>query len=141
MKLNVGISLSFEGVYVYVSYFLTGENRNYNRSKAAFDRVRPFENFFRVRTCGDRIGRGLGAWQIAVRGSYGDYSDDDIDGGVGKAITVGLNWFWTPHSRMQFNYIHGKITNSWARGNATAPDQPLLSGTYDIIGARFMVNF
>jgi phosphate-selective porin OprO/OprP len=83
----------------------------------------------------------LGAWQVAVRGSYADYSDDDIQGGIGKAITVGLNWYWTAYARLQVNYIHGKIDNSWARGSGIAPDLPLLSGSYDIIGGRFMVYF
>ena len=33
--------------YIQASYFLTGENRVYDRSMARWTRVRPFENFFR----------------------------------------------------------------------------------------------
>lgn len=53
----------------------------------------------------------------------------------------GLNWHWTPYARMQFNYIHGRIEDSWARGREVNRDDPLVSGSYDIIGARFMVDF
>ena len=41
--------------------------------------------------------------------------------------TTGLNWYWNPYARMQFNYIRGGVT----RG----PD----GGDYDIIGVRMMV--
>ena len=61
-----GASNNLYGGYAFVSYFLTGENRPYNRKLGVFDRVRPYENFFRVRTCdGDvahrlrRLGTGL----------------------------------------------------------------------------------
>jgi phosphate-selective porin OprO/OprP len=133
--------LTFQGGYVYASYFLTGEHMVWDRRTNQLGRVVPFQNFFRVRSCDGRVGCGLGAWQIAVRGSYADYSDDDIHGGIGKAITVGLNWYWTPYARMQFNYIHGKIDDSWSRGREVNRDEPLVTGSYDIIGARFMVDF
>lgn len=74
--------LTFQGGYVYASYFLTGEHMVWDRTRNRLGRVVPFENFFHVRTCDGCIGRGLGAWQIAVRGSYADYSDDDIHGGI-----------------------------------------------------------
>ena len=35
----------FHGAYAYVSFFLTGENRAYKASDAAFGRVRPEKNF------------------------------------------------------------------------------------------------
>ncbi len=64
-------SNNFYGGYAYVSYFLTGENRPYNRKMGVFDRVRPYEDFFRVRTCdGSTVtGRGAGKWPIASRTS------------------------------------------------------------------------
>ena len=134
--------LTLHGGYVYASYFLTGEHMAWDRKTNQLARMIPHENFFRVRTCDGGIGRGLGAWQVAVRGSYADYSDDDINGGLGKAVTFGLNWYWTPYSRMQFNYIHGQIDDSWAIGSTNpGPGSPLVSGTYDIIGTRFMVDF
>ncbi len=60
-------SNDFYGGYAFVSYFLTGENRPYNRKMGVFDRVRPYEDFFRVRTCdGSTCHRPApGNWPIA----------------------------------------------------------------------------
>jgi phosphate-selective porin OprO/OprP len=134
--------LNFDGGYAYASFFLTGEHMVWDRTTNQLGRVVPHNDFFLARYCCGRVaGRGMGAWQIAVRGSYADYSDDDINGGIGKALTVGLNWYWTAYSRMQVNYIHGEIKDSWSLGPITTPGQPLRSGEYDIVGARFMIDF
>ena len=61
--------------YAFVSYFLTGENRPYNRKMGVFDRVKPYEDFFRVRTCDGNVGTGHGAWELAYRFSYIDMLD------------------------------------------------------------------
>ena len=44
-----GADCKAQGAYAYVSYFLTGENRPYDRTRGIFGRVKPYENFFRVR--------------------------------------------------------------------------------------------
>lgn len=62
-----GPCLIFDAAYVNVSYFLTGENRTYNKQFGIIDRVFPFEDFFRVRTGGGSISTGKGAWEIAAR--------------------------------------------------------------------------
>ena len=97
-----GNDLHFGGGYVYVSYFLTGEHMPWNRRSGTIGRIKPFENFFLVRTSDGQCGTGLGAWQLGVRYSYGDLNDLDILGGIGESVTFGLNWFWTPNARMQF---------------------------------------
>ena len=127
---GTGNDLHFGGGYVYASYFLTGEHMPWNRRSGTLDRITPFENFFLVRTCDGNCEHGLGAWQVAVRYSYADFNDLDILGGIGESLTVGLNWYWTPNARMQVNWINGTIDNN--SGN---------SGNYDIVGARFMVDF
>jgi phosphate-selective porin OprO/OprP len=89
-----------------------------------------------VTRCGeDPAPRGWGAWQVAVRWSYADFNDQDIFGGIGESLTVGLNWYWTPNARMQLNWLHGTIDE-----NAITRDISL-SGRYDIVGARFLVDF
>jgi phosphate-selective porin OprO/OprP len=110
----------------------------WDRESGTLDRIKPFENFFLVDTCNDGVRGGWGAWQIAARYSKGDLSDDDIQGGIGESVTFGLNWYWNPYARMQFNYIYGKIYD-----NALNAD-PVVSvdfGNYQILGARFMVDF
>ncbi|REK24700.1 MAG: porin [Planctomycetota bacterium] len=133
---GVGDDLGFYGGYIYASYFLTGEHMPWNRERGVLGRVKPFENYFAVRTCDGAVERGIGAWQIAARYSYADFHDADVLGGVGESFTFGLNWYWTPYARMQFNYIHGEIEN-----NGVTQDPLVLSGNYDILGARFMVDF
>src|SRR5690606_33905641 len=68
----VGPDVQFHGAYVYAAYFLTGEHMPWDRESGTLERIRPFENFFLVNRCGGGVGNGLGAWQIAVRYSYGD---------------------------------------------------------------------
>lgn len=136
---RAGSDLQFNGAYAYVSYFLTGEHIPWDRRTGCLGRVKPFENFFLVDRCCGGTGWGLGAWQVACRYSYADFSDENIFGGTGESITAGLNWHWTPYARMQFNYIHGEIRDADVDNNPAAPN--LVSGEYDIIGTRVMVDF
>lgn len=103
--------------------------------------MKPFENFFWVNRCDECRGWGLGAWQVAARYSHGDFSDQDIFGGVGDSFTFGLNWWWTPYSRVQFNYLIGSIDQRAAVGGAPLDPSVSTSGQYDMFGLRFMVDF
>ena len=125
-----GDSLQFHGGYFQLAYMLTGEHQSWQRKTGTIGRVKPFENFFAVRDKNSNVQRGLGAWQIAARYSYADLTDQDIVGGRGTSLTLGLNWWWTPHTRWQFNYINGEID-----------DSDIGIGNYDIFGMRFMVDF
>lgn len=102
------------GAYVYVSYFLTGEHRPYDRKKGAFDRVRPFTNFFRVRAS-DGVQTGWGAWEVAYRYSCIDLVDLDagVNGGIADDHTLGLNWYLNPYTRLMFNYVLAKSTDRY----------------------------
>jgi phosphate-selective porin OprO and OprP len=126
----------FWGAYGYASYFLTGEHIPWDRKSGTLGKVKPFQNFWMVDTCDGCTEAGWGAWQAAVRYSYADFNDDGVLGGIGESVTFGLNWWWNPNTRIQFNYIHGRIENS-TRGNSVAPS----TGDYDILGTRFMVFF
>ena len=50
----------FGGFYIYASVFLTGESRNYKASSAAFDRVRPKQNY------APGEGPGAGKWPSVI---------------------------------------------------------------------------
>ncbi len=123
---------------VYVSYFLTGEHMPWDRKSGTLARPVPFQNFWLVDRCDGCREGGWGAWQIAARYSNADYNDQDIFGGDGESFTFGLNWYWNPNARMQFNYINGKITDRNV-GTVAAPD--LQTGAYNIFGTRFMIDF
>jgi phosphate-selective porin OprO/OprP len=131
---GTGPDLHFHGAYVYVAYMLTGEHVPLSRRSGTIDRVRPFENFFLVNTCSDGVAGGWGAWQVALRYSYLDLTDNDILGGVENNTTLGLVWYFNSHSSMQFNAIYGDIDNR-------APVGGFTDGHFIALGTRLRVNF
>ena len=90
---------SFSGYYGQVSYFLTGEKRKYKNSLAGFDRVKPNNNM--------KEGEGWGALELAARYSSMDLSE--AHAGVLNDITIGLNWYLNPCTRVMFNYVMGTM--------------------------------
>ncbi len=106
VKRSAAADPDFDAMYVETSYWLTGENRVYKRTSGTFDRVKPFENFFRVRDENGNIFMGKGAWQLAYRFGYIDLVDATVDGGRADVHTMGVNWHLTPYSRLMANYIY-----------------------------------
>ena len=95
---NAHDDYNFSSYYSQVSYFITGEKRNYKNSFAGFDRVKPNNNM------GDD---GFGALELALRYSSMDLSE--ADAGTLNDITVGLNWYLNPCTRVMFNYVMGTL--------------------------------
>ena len=107
-----GPILFFNGYMAQVSYFLTGEHRPYDRRLGIHDRVKPFEDFFRVRTKSRGIQTGLGAWEVAARFSNIVLNDKNIQGNNLTDFTVGLNWYLNPYTRWKFNYIRAFLEDT-----------------------------
>jgi phosphate-selective porin OprO/OprP len=126
--------LYFHGGYGYVAWFLTGEHIPWEREDGIIGRAEPFENFFLIERATGGVGGGWGAWQIAYRYSYADFTDADIFGGIGSSHTLGLNWYLSPYSKVQFNYVNGFIEQREAGSG-------LVAGGYDIMGTRLVVDF
>jgi phosphate-selective porin OprO/OprP len=124
-----GPPLHFHGAYGFVSYFLTGEHRTYNRQMGIMDRVYPFENFFRVRT-DEGIERGAGAWEIAARWSFIDLDSQNIEGGTLNDLTLSLNWHLNPYTRVRWEYIHALLDRA-----------PVGNSAAQIFGMRFDIDF
>jgi phosphate-selective porin OprO/OprP len=115
------------GAYAYVSYFVTGENRIYERygqHGAQFARNVPRSNFFAVPG-----GYGPGALELKARTSYLDLNS--LDAGQYNDLTVGFNWYWTDRIRTMFDWIH-----PW-----TTDDTPFGDTQSDIIAMRMDFNF
>jgi phosphate-selective porin OprO/OprP len=89
---------NFDGYYAQISYFLTGEHRKYKPSSGAFSRVKPKKNW--------GWNKGPGAWEVAVRYSSVDLDDSSVSGGELDDVTVGLNWYLNPNTRLMWNYVH-----------------------------------
>ena len=96
---ETGGDLAFNGYYIYGSYFLTSDLRNYKADKGVFDIIQPAQTF---RLHGD----GWGAWELATRYSVLDLNDADINGGEERNFSLGLNWYPNSFVRLMANYIH-----------------------------------
>ena len=96
---ETGGDLAFDGYYLYGSYFLTNDSRNYRADKGVFDIIQPARPF---RLHSD----GWGAWEVATRYSGLDLNDADVSGGDEQNVTLGLNWYPNSFVRFMANYIH-----------------------------------
>ncbi|MDD5462948.1 MAG: porin [Methylococcales bacterium] len=101
---NYGSSDHLEGYYVFGSYFLTGESRNYSTKKGAFDRQKPNKNF-------SLKNGGWGAWEVAARFDSLDMNTQHVNGGNLQNGTLALNWYLNPHVRFMADVEH-VFTNS-----------------------------
>ena len=91
-----GTDAAFFGYYVVVSVAITGEHRAYSRSAASSQGITPKRSFG---------AGGVGAWEIATRYSCLDLDDAGIAGGTLRDITLGLNWYLNPNTRLMCNYV------------------------------------
>ncbi|MFC1888231.1 OprO/OprP family phosphate-selective porin [Thermodesulfobacteriota bacterium] len=112
---------SIYGYYIYVSWFLTGENRPYKSSSGKFGRVRPRKNFL-----GNT--KGAGAWEVAVRYSHLDLDDEEgrLHGGILNDFSTGINWYLNAHTRVMLNYVFADLEDV---------------GNTSIFQMRFQVDF
>lgn len=127
VNLLSGETVQVGGAYSHLSYFLTGENRIFERfgqHGAQFGRQKPFTNFFAVPGC-----IGWGAWEAKARWSYLELSE--ADSGQYNDLTVGFNWYWSDRTRIMFDWIH-PVTSSQTVFGATESD---------LIAMRFDVNW
>jgi phosphate-selective porin len=110
-----------------LSYFLTGENRVYERfgqHGAQFGRNKPFENLSITKQ-----GRSWGAWESKVRWSYLDLTD--MSAGQYNDLSAGLNWYWSDRTRVMFDWIHPLTTADTVFGSTAS----------DLLAIRFDVNW
>ena len=97
---EIGNNDFLSSYYGQVSYFITGESRTYKNSLSGFGRVKPINNY------GEN---GWGAFEIAARVSQMDLSS--VENGTLDDITLGLNWYLNPNTRVMMNYVMGEMTN------------------------------
>ncbi|MFH0813384.1 MAG: porin [Pseudomonadota bacterium] len=91
---------------VWVSYFLTGEEKQFQDIFFAWRQPKPKQNF--------SLKQGTwGAWEILARYSYKDASEELFNSGIlegsrsGYSVTGGLRWIWNPKVRLMLdvNYL------------------------------------
>lgn len=101
VNLLAGPAAHVGGAYAHISYFLTGENRQYERfgqHGAQFGRNVPAVNFY-----ANRQGRGPGAWELKARWSYLDLTD--LQAGQYNDLSTGFNWYWSDRTRIMCDWI------------------------------------
>lgn len=87
----------FSGWYIQGGFFLTGETRGYRMDQAEFTTVKPYNE--------------SGAWEVALRLSSLDLTDEDAEifGGSADNITLALNWYANENVTLKFNYIRADL--------------------------------
>jgi phosphate-selective porin OprO/OprP len=102
-------SYSSAHYYATLSWFITGEHRNYSKKKTAFDIIRPRKSFGKE--------GGPGAFELAFRFSRTDFNADDFNGGLMDNYTVGLNWYMNSAVKIAANYIY-TVSKSYYEGHS-----------------------
>jgi phosphate-selective porin OprO/OprP len=127
VRLTAGDSILVNGAYAHLSFFLTGEHRQFERfgqHGAQFGRNAPFTNVFFVKGA-----RGLGAWEAKVRWSRLDLTS--ANAGQYNDVSAGLNWYWSDRTRVMFDWIHPMTSSETVFGAVNA----------DILAMRFDWNW
>jgi len=88
----------FFAYYGTLSWFITGEHKNYVKSKTTFSRLSPKKNLGQ--------GGGFGAVELSLRYSYVNLDDTDLTGGIMSNITGGINWYLNPATKVAFNFVY-----------------------------------
>jgi len=118
---------TLSGAYAHLSWFLTGENRVYDRfgqHGAQFARNVPRANL--------RLSNGMlspGAWELKTR--YSNLNLDNFQKGQYNDLTCGVNWYWSDRTRVMFDWIHPVTTSATTSGDTTS----------DILAMRFDFNW
>jgi phosphate-selective porin OprO/OprP len=159
-------NVDFYGYYAFASYFLTGENRVYSRTAPAPSFSRQYVNspFYFLRRdpeCGGTV-RGTGAWEVCARLGYLSLTDPGFreanvgvppPAGAGGTVfdqtgrmfqyTLGLNWYWNPNMKVQFNYEHLWFQNleNIANDELRAEDAVINDGKVNTFVMRFHFDF
>lgn len=143
---SVAGQVFYQGAYAEVMYRLTGEHRPYDKKLGSLKNPTPFTDFIPLKRDGIC---GWGAWQISGRWSFVDLRNPDrLNGhyynsatntftgtansgnGILNDSTLGLTWFLNAHAKVQFNWIHAFLNNSFT-GNSNA----------DLFVSRVQVDF
>ena len=102
-------SYSSAHYYATISWFITGEHRNYSKKKTVFDIIHPKHSFGKD---------GYGAFELAFRYSHTDFNADDFNGGLMDNYTVGLNWYMNSAVKIAANYIY-TVSKSFYEGHSS----------------------
>ncbi len=92
------------------SWFITGENRRYNKQTGNLGKLVPKNNF--------RFKKdpGSGAFELGLRYTRSNANDKGITGGEFSRFTSALSWYPNAHFRFEINYGYGRLNNTLGKG-------------------------
>ncbi len=111
----------YNGGYVELSYYITGESRSYSGRKGVVGRTKVKNPVSEG---------GMGAWQVAVRYDVIDLVHETF-GEKQDSYIIGLNWHLNNYARIMTNYSHSTVKDSAG----------LKNNTINAIGTRFQVDW
>jgi phosphate-selective porin len=101
----------FWGGYISAGYFLTGEQRGYDKhSGSLVGTLQPNREF-------SWKNKTWGAWELAARLSYVDLNSGTVLGGRMGIGMVGLNWYWNRYVRWQLNAGYASVSGGSSPGD------------------------
>lgn len=112
---------SYNGGYVELSYFVTGESRSYHSKKGSFGRTK-------VKNAVTE--GGMGAWQLAAKYDVIDLTHETF-GEKQDTYLLGVNWYLNNYARVMANYSHSNVKDY----------NSVTNNKIDAFGARFQVDW
>jgi phosphate-selective porin OprO/OprP len=116
----------FDGAYAEVAY-AWGGRRTYTANCGCYGGINPISPF-------SLSGGGTGAWEVAARISYADFTDlynsslataaqipGFVNGGRQTNYTLALNWFLNANMMFKVNYIHSNLNKANANAKTGIP--------------------
>jgi phosphate-selective porin OprO/OprP len=101
---------TFKGAYVWAEWTLTGESREYNRDKGAWNRPIPKGTF---------SSGGYGLWSLVASWSNTDLNDGKVNGGTLEEYTLGISWYPQKSFRWGLEVGRANLDRYGIRGKTT----------------------
>jgi phosphate-selective porin OprO and OprP len=93
------------------SWFITGENRKYNKNNGNLGKLIP-KKIFSFK----KGSTGSGAFELGARYTSSDLNQGDFEGGVFNRWTGAFSWYPNAHFRFSVNYGNGKLKRDGQSG-------------------------
>ncbi len=103
---------SFNYLQFGAGWFITGENRRYNKQNGNLGKLVPRKNF------NFKKNPGPGAFELAVRYTHSDFNDQNIKGGKFGRFTQAFSWYPNAHFRFSIDHANGKLNKNNIIGKA-----------------------
>jgi phosphate-selective porin OprO/OprP len=100
----------FGGWLAQAAWTLTGEPRRYDAATGVLRAPKPARSLF-------ADGGGCGAFELAARMSALDLDDGAVTGGELADVTLGVNWYPNPVTRISINAIRADLDRAAADGS------------------------